>query len=177
MSEHCLSQIVNIPTLQCAYVHSEDTNQPAHSRSLISVYFVHMKKLCILGYSKCAQGKFWIFAVLTFPKVLFLSLRLILSTQNMTKAKRLKHAKRKYKRADKNGLTDHMTQFRETSLPRTSVNDMWVKFKTEFLAALERCVSSYMTNTKYSSTWIAARIRRLEKNRKHSIFVLTSQVA
>ena len=31
------------------------TNQPMHLCSLIRVFLVHMKKLCILGYPKCAQ--------------------------------------------------------------------------------------------------------------------------
>ena len=33
-------------------------NQHAHPHSLISVFAVHMKKLCILGCPKCAQGRF-----------------------------------------------------------------------------------------------------------------------
>ena len=38
---------------------SEDSNQPAHSRSLIRVFVVRVKKLCILGYPKCFQWRFW----------------------------------------------------------------------------------------------------------------------
>ena len=36
-----------------------------------------------------------------------------------------------------------------------SLNDMRVKFKTEFLAAVERCIPSKMTKTKYRTayTW------------------------
>ena len=37
---------------------NEDSNQPAHLRSLIRVFEAHMKLLCVLGYPKCAQ---WIF--------------------------------------------------------------------------------------------------------------------
>ena len=37
---------------------NEDSNQPAHPRSLIRVFVVHMKKHCILGYSKCTQRRF-----------------------------------------------------------------------------------------------------------------------
>ena len=36
-----------------------NSNQPAHSRSLIRVFVVHTKKLCIRGYSKCTQWIFW----------------------------------------------------------------------------------------------------------------------
>ena len=58
------------------------------------------------------------------------------------KAKRLKQASRKiylYKRADMVGLKDHMTQFKDAYLSEDhshmSVNDMWVKFKTGFVEA------------------------------------------
>ena len=34
---------------------NEDSNQPAHPRSLIRVFVVRLKKLCILGYPKCAM--------------------------------------------------------------------------------------------------------------------------
>ena len=35
-----------------------------------------------------------------------------------------------------------------------SVNDMWVSFKSEIIAAIERFIPSKMTKTKYSSPWI-----------------------
>ena len=38
---------------------SESSNQPAHLHSLTGVFLVHMKKLCILGFSKCALWRFW----------------------------------------------------------------------------------------------------------------------
>ena len=37
---------------------NEVSDQPAHSRSLIRVFVVHMKKLCTLGYPEFAQGRF-----------------------------------------------------------------------------------------------------------------------
>ena len=37
----------------------KDSDQPAHPRSLIKVFVVRMKKLCIPGYPKCVQGRFW----------------------------------------------------------------------------------------------------------------------
>ena len=37
---------------------TEDSNQPAHPRSLIRAFVVRMKKLCILGYPKSAQRRF-----------------------------------------------------------------------------------------------------------------------
>ena len=36
-------------------VTNKDSNQPAHLRSLIRVFVVHMKTLCVLGDPKCAQ--------------------------------------------------------------------------------------------------------------------------
>ena len=43
--------------LTCAL--NEDWNQSAHPRSLIRIFDGRMKKLCILGYPKCAQERFW----------------------------------------------------------------------------------------------------------------------
>ena len=39
---------------------SNDSDQPLYSRCLIRVFVVRMKKLCILGYPKCAQCIFWL---------------------------------------------------------------------------------------------------------------------
>ena len=88
------------------------------------------------------------------------------------KAKRLKQASRKiylYKCADMVGLKDHMTQFKDAYLSEDqshmSVNDMWVKFKTGFVEAVERFIPSKMTKTKYSVPWIDLTIKRLVKKR------------
>ena len=63
------------------------------------------------------------------------------------KAKRIKQASHKinlYNRANKTALHDHMSQFKESYLSEVhshmSVNDMWVKFKTGFLEAVERFI-------------------------------------
>ena len=56
-----------------------------------------------------------------------------------------------------------------------SVNDMWVKFKTGFVEAVERFIPSKMTKTKYSVPWIDATIKRLVKNRHRLTFVLENQ--
>ena len=37
---------------------NEDSNQPAHSRNLIRFFALRVKKLCTLGYRKCAQWRF-----------------------------------------------------------------------------------------------------------------------
>ena len=39
--------------------HNENSNQPAHPRSLIRVFVVRMKKLYILGYLSCAKWRVW----------------------------------------------------------------------------------------------------------------------
>ena len=36
------------------------SNQPAHQRSMSSVFIVHKKKLCILGYPSSAYWRFWL---------------------------------------------------------------------------------------------------------------------
>ena len=51
-----------------------------------------------------------------------------------------------------------------------SVNDMWVKFKTGFVEAIERFIPSKMTKTKYSVPWIDATIKRLVKKR-HKLYL------
>ena len=37
---------------------NEDSNKPAHLRSLIRLFVICMKKLCKFGFLKCAQGRF-----------------------------------------------------------------------------------------------------------------------
>ena len=55
-------------------------------------------------------------------------------------------------------LKDRMTQFKDAYLSEDHshmlVNDMWVKFKTGFVEAVERVILTKMTKTKYSVPWI-----------------------
>ena len=88
------------------------------------------------------------------------------------KAKRIQQAPRKiylYKRADMDGLRDHLARYRDSFLSsdhsHMSVNDMWVSFKSAVIAAIERFIPSKMTKTKYSSPWIDSSIKRLIKRR------------
>ena len=64
-------------------------------------------------------------------------------------------------------LKDHMTQFKDAYFSEDhihmSVNNMWVKFKTGFVEAVERFIPSKMTKTKYSVPWIDVTIKRLVK--------------
>ena len=64
-------------------------------------------------------------------------------------AKRIQQAPWKiylYKRADMDGLRDHLARFKDSFLSsdhsHLSVNDMWVSFKSEVLAATERFIPS-----------------------------------
>ena len=93
------------------------------------------------------------------------------------KAKRIKQALRKiylYKRADMEGLRDHLARFRDSFLSsdhsHISVNDMWVSFKSEVLEAVERFIPTKMTKTNYSLPWIDHSIKRLIRKREKLYF-------
>ena len=79
-----------------------------------------------------------------------------------------------YKRADMDGLRDHLARYRDSFLSsdhsHMSVNDMWVSFKSEIIAAIERFILSKMTKTKYSSPWIDSSIKHLIKRRDRLYF-------
>ena len=72
------------------------------------------------------------------------------------------------------GLRDHLARFRDTFLSsdhsHMSVNDMWVSFKSEVIAAIERFIPTKMTKTKYSLPWIDSSIRRLIRKREKLYF-------
>ena len=72
------------------------------------------------------------------------------------------------------GLRDHLARFRDTFLSsdysHTAVNDMWVSFKSEVIAADERFILTKMTKTKYSLPWIDSSIRCLIRKRKKLYF-------
>ena len=72
------------------------------------------------------------------------------------------------------GLRDHLAHYRDSFLSsdhsHMSVNDMWVSFKSEVLAAIERFIPSKMTKTKYSSPWIDSSIKCLIKRRDRLYF-------
>ena len=72
------------------------------------------------------------------------------------------------------GLRDHLAHYRDSFLisdhRHMSVNDMWVSFKSEVIAAIERFIPTKMTKTKYSSPWIDSSIKRLIKRRDRLYF-------
>ena len=47
-----------------------------------------------------------------------------------------------------------------------SVNEMWLKFKTGFLEAVERFIPTKMTKTKYNLPWIDVMIKSFMKRRQ-----------
>ena len=107
IGEHCLTQVVDIPTRNDKTLDLLFTNFPSPVN--------RVKGMPPIG--KADHD--------------------ILYVEYDIKAKRLKQASRKiylYKRADMVGLKDHMTQFKDAYLSEDhslmSVNDMWVKFKT-----------------------------------------------
>ena len=67
-------------------------------------------------------------------------------------------------------LWDYMAQVRDLFLSADhshimSVNDLWVSFKSEFIAAIEIFIPSKMTKTKNGLSWIKKMIRHFL--RKH----------
>ena len=119
IGEHCLTQIVNIPTRNDETLDLLFTNAPSPVNRI--------KGMPPIG--KADHD--------------------ILYVEYDIKAKRIKQASHKiylYKRADMVGLKDHMAQFKDTYLSEDhshmSVNDMWVKFKTGLVEAVERFIPS-----------------------------------
>ena len=142
VKEHCLSQVVNIPTRQEKTLDLLLTNSPSPVN--------RVKGMPPIG--KADHD--------------------IVHIEYDIKAKRIQQAPRKiylYKRADMDGLRDHMAQLRDSILSadhsHMSVNDLWVKFKSDFSAAMERFIPSKMTKTKYSLPWIDTSIKRLIRKR------------
>ena len=138
IKDHCLSQVVKIPT------HSDKTFDLLFTNSPSPVNRV--KGMPPIGNADHD----------------------IIHVEYDIKAKRIKQARRKiylYKRADMEGLCDHLARFRDLFLSsdhsHMSVNDMWVSFKSEVLVAIERFIPTKMTKTKYSLPWIDHSIKHL----------------
>ena len=109
IDEHCLTQIVNIPTLLDKTLDLLFTNVPSPANRVKGMPPIGKAEYDIV-YIECE-----------------------------IKAKRTKQASRKiylFNREDMTGLLDHMSQFLESHLSEVhshmSVNKMWVKFKTTF---------------------------------------------
>ena len=147
MQDHCLSQVVNIHTREDKTLDLLITNSPSPVN--------RFKAMPLIG--KADHD--------------------IVYVEYDIKAKRIQRAPRKiflYKRADMDGLCDHLARFRDTFLSsdhsHMSVNDMWVSFKSEVIAAIERFIPTKMTKTKYSLPWIDNSIISLIRKRKKLYF-------
>ena len=72
------------------------------------------------------------------------------------------------------GLRDHLACFKDSFLSsdhsHLSVNYIWVSFKSEVLAAIERFIPSKMIKTKYSLPWIDNTIKCLIRKREKLYF-------
>lgn len=143
VTEHCLSQVIDIPTRQDKTLDLLFTNHPGPVS--------RVKGMPPIGKSDHD----------------------IVYIEYDIKAKRIQQTPRKiflYKHADMDGLRDHMVQYKHDFLSmdheNMSAHDMWVHFKAEFLAAVERFIPSKMTKTKYSLPWIDVSIRKLIKRKE-----------
>ena len=112
--DHCLSQVVNIHTREDKTLDLLLTNSPSP--------FYRVKGMHLIGKSDHDT----------------------VYVEYVIKAKRIQQAPRKiflYKRVDMDGLPDHLARYRDTFLSsdhsHMSVNDMWVSFKSEVIAAIE----------------------------------------
>ena len=148
IGEHCLTQFVNIPPRKDKTLDLLFTNSPSPVNRVKG-----MPPFGIADHD-------------------------IVHVDNDIKAKRIKQASHKiylYKRADMVCLSDHTTQFKDAYLSEDhshmSVYEMWVKYKTGFVQAVEKFIPSKMTKTKYSVPWIDETVKQLVKKR-HKLYLL-----
>ena len=71
-------------------------------------------------------------------------------------------------------IRDHLARFKGSFLSsdhsHSSINDMWVSFKSEAIVAIERFIPSKMTKTKHRLPWIDSSIKRLIRKRDKLYF-------
>ena len=148
VKDHCLSQVVNIHT------HEDKTLDLLLTNSPSPVYRV--KGMPPIG--KADHGT--------------------VCVEYDIKAKRIQQAPGKiflYKRADMDGLRDHLARYRDTFLHLTIATCQLmtcgsVTCGSEVIAAIERFIPIKMTKTKYSLPWIDSSIRRLIRKREKHYF-------
>ena len=145
--EHCLAQVVNIHTREDTTLDLLLTNSPSPVNRVKGMPPIGKADhdIVYVEYDIKAEG------IQQAPRKIYL-----------------------YKRADMDGLRDHLARYRDSFLSsdhsHMSVNDMWVSFKFEVTAAIERFIPSKMTKTKYSSPWIDSSTKRLIKRRNRLYF-------
>ena len=147
IKDHCLSQVVKIPTRNDRTLDFLFTNSPSPVNR-------------VEGMPPIGKAD-----------------HDIIHVEYDIKAKRIKQAPRKiylYKRADMEGIRDRLARLRDSILlsdhSHMSVNDISVSFKSKVLVAIERFIPTKMTKTKYSLPWIDHSIKRLIRNREKLYF-------
>ena len=122
VKEHCLNQVVDIPTRQDKTLDLLLTNNPVPVNR-----------------------------VKTLPPIGKADHDIVLLEYDI-KSKRVRQTPRKiylYKRADMDGLKSHLGQYRDNilalNLDSISTNDLWTDFKTEITKAMDKFVPSKMT--------------------------------
>ncbi len=140
--EHSLSQVITIPTRQDKTLDILLTNNPAP--------VTRVKGMPPIGKSD--------------HDIVFLEYDI--------KAKRVRQQPRKillYKRADMEGLRDHIRSYSTTFLSSASdktVNELWSEFRDDIAYAIGKFIPSKMTKAKYSCPWIDTAIKRLIHKRE-----------
>ena len=154
IQEHCLSQVVNIHTREDKTLDLFFTNFPSPVNRI--------KGMPPIGKDD----------------------HNIVYVEYDIKAKRVQQAPRMiyiYKRADMDGLRDHLArhkdEFFSTDNSDMSVNDMWVSFKSEVIAAIERFIRTKMPrqNITYHGSTVGSDAS--SENVTNFTFVLLGQVA
>ena len=125
VQDHCLSRVVNIRTREDKTLDLLLTNSPAPVNRVKGMPPIGKADHDIVYVEYDIKAK----RIQQTPRMIFL-----------------------YKRADMDGLRDHLARYRDTFLSSDhstmSVNDMWVSFKSEVNAAIERFLPTKMTKTR-----------------------------
>ena len=138
VQEHCLSQVIDIPTRQERTLDILLTNNPTPVTRVKSMPSVGRADhdIVLVEYGIKAR------MVLQSPRKVFFN-----------------------KRADMQGLKDHMRaladRFMSQDFTHINVDGMWIEFKTVFLKAVDKFIPSKMAKGKLGYPWIDARTRAL----------------
>ena len=152
MQDHCLSQVVNIHIREDKTLDLLLTNSPSPVNRVKGMPAIGKADHDIVEYDIKAKR-------IQVPRKIFL-----------------------YKRADMDGLRDHLARYRDTFLSSdhshmsVNDNDMWTSLKSEVIAAIERFIPTKMNKTKYSLP-STARSDASSENARNLTFVLASQSA
>ena len=141
--EHCLSQVVDIPTRQERTLDILLTNNPTPVTRIKGMPPIGRADHDIVLVEYDIKAK----SILQSPRKVFL-----------------------YKRADMQGLKDHILAFADRFMSQdfahVDVNEMWNEFKTVLLNAVNKFIPSKMTKGKLGYPWIDSRIRALIRKKE-----------